>query len=238
MLKAIWPSIAHSPNHLPPNASITSSGMVQSTFFSLKNVHVSSGLLCYFIYWSIKFPFMFVSPPKIRYFCLAKAIIVPPTWLALLIWAFVKVLPSISLLTPKNTLSGNELRWAWLSAFNSALGFFATAGLNMPNFTVSNRILYDHPYPSDNHIRDMRKAKGRTCNYDLIQTRLMSFLTQHIQLPLIPIAFTLASYVGNAVTSAGVSLYNKVLWDPLKLIDHWNNRACAFFTSLTLSSLP
>lgn len=32
MLKAIWPSIAHFPNHLPANASITSSGMVQSPF--------------------------------------------------------------------------------------------------------------------------------------------------------------------------------------------------------------
>ncbi len=32
MLKAIWPSIAHIPNHLPADASITSSGMFQSPF--------------------------------------------------------------------------------------------------------------------------------------------------------------------------------------------------------------
>jgi nucleobase:cation symporter-1, NCS1 family len=106
-----------------------------------------SGLLCYFIYWSIQFPFMFISPQKIRYLFLAKAIIVPPTWLALLIWAFVKVPPNISLLTPKNTLSGNELRWARLSAFNSAFGLFATAGLNMSNFTVSNHIVSNRLYP-------------------------------------------------------------------------------------------
>ena len=56
---------------------------------------------------------------------------------------------------------------------------------------------------------------------------------QYIQLLVIPIAITLASFVGIAVTSAGVSLYGQVLWDPLKLIDHWDNRACAFFTSLT-----
>jgi nucleobase:cation symporter-1, NCS1 family len=30
----------------------------------------------------------------------------------------------------------------------------------------------------------------------------------------------------------GVSLYGQVLWDPLKLIDQWDNRACAFFISL------
>jgi hypothetical protein len=32
ILKAIWPSIAHLPNHLPTNASITTTGMCQSPF--------------------------------------------------------------------------------------------------------------------------------------------------------------------------------------------------------------
>jgi NCS1 family nucleobase:cation symporter-1 len=70
-------------------------------------------------------------------------------------------------------------------------------------------------------------------NYDLIQTKLISYLSQYIQILVIPVGFTLASFVGIAVTSAGVSLYGQVLWDPLKLIDHWDNRACAFFASLT-----
>jgi NCS1 family nucleobase:cation symporter-1 len=59
-----------------------------------------------------------------------------------------------------------------------------------------------------------------------------SFLSQYIQLVVIPIGFTLASFIGIAVTSAGVVLYGQVLWDPLKLIDQWDNRVCAFFTSL------
>src|SRR5260370_37663651 len=95
-------------------------------------------MLCYFIYWSIQFPFLFISPQKLGYLFLAKSIIVPPTLLALLIWAFVKVPPNRSLLTPNQTLSDNELLWAWLSAFNSAVGVFGTLGINIPNFTVSN----------------------------------------------------------------------------------------------------
>jgi cytosine/uracil/thiamine/allantoin permease len=79
----------------------------------------------------------------------------------------------------------------------------------------------------------MRKTKGRACNYNLMQTKLISFLSQYIQLLVAPIGSTLASFVGIAVTSAGASLYGQVLRDPLKLIDHWDNRACAFFTSLT-----
>lgn len=93
---------------------------------------------------------MLVSPQKIRFLFLAKAIIVPPTWLALLVWALVRVPPNGSLLKPKETLSGNDLLWAWLSAFNSAIGFFANLGVNMSNFTVSNCILHNCLYPSDN----------------------------------------------------------------------------------------
>ncbi|KAH9035685.1 NCS1 nucleoside transporter family [Lactarius hengduanensis] len=181
MLKAIWPSIAHLPNHLPPSAKIT-----------------SVELICYFLYWCFQLPFMFVSPHKIRWLFLAKTIVVPPTLLALLVWAAVKVPLKSSLLSQRSALSGSELSWAWLSALNSSLGFFSTTGVNMPNFT--------------------RYAKNERAQY--------------AQLIVIPAAITLASFVGIAVTSAGMTLYGQVLWDPLKLIDRWDNRACAFFASL------
>jgi NCS1 family nucleobase:cation symporter-1 len=45
----------------------------------------------------------------------------------------------------------------------------------------------------------------------------------------------LASFIGIAVTSAGITLYGQVLWDPLKLIDQWDNRAAAFFTSFVFA---
>jgi NCS1 family nucleobase:cation symporter-1 len=37
------------------------------------------------------------------------------------------------------------------------------------------------------------------------------------------------------VTSAGITLYGQVLWDPLKLIDRWDNRAAAFFASFAFA---
>ena len=61
------------------------------------------------------------------------------------------------------------------------------------------------------------------------------FRRQYIQLIIVPIAFTLASFVGIVVTSAGITLYGQVLWDPLELIDHWDNRAAAFFTSFAFA---
>lgn len=121
MLKAIWPSIARMPNHLSPTSHITTSGM-----------------LCYLLYWLIQFPFMFVSPQKIRWLFVAKGIIVPIAWLAMLIWSFVRV-PASSpggLFTQSANVSGSQLSWAWLSALNSALGIYSTLAVNIPDFTV------------------------------------------------------------------------------------------------------
>ena len=54
-----------------------------------------------------------------------------------------------------------------------------------------------------------------------------------MQLAIIPVAFTLAAFIGIMVTSAGITLYGRVLWDPLQLIDQWDNRAAAFFAAFT-----
>ncbi|KAJ3503587.1 hypothetical protein NLJ89_g8364 [Agrocybe chaxingu] len=174
MLKAIWPSVARIPNRLPESAHITTVGM-----------------MCYFLYWLIQFPLMFISPQNIRYFFTIKGIIVPFAWLAMLIWAFVKVPASRSLEPQHSSLSGSDLSWAWLSALNSSLGIYATLSVNIPDFTTND--------PDRHH----------------------------------PVAFTLISFIGLSVTAAGEVLYGEVLWDPLHLIDRWDNRAAAFFASFS-----
>src|SRR5258705_11679085 len=59
--------------------------------------------------------------------------------------------------------------------------------------------------------------------------------SQYVQLIIIPVIFTFCSFVGIAVTSAGMALYGEILWDPLRLIDHWDNRAAAFFASFAFA---
>ncbi|KAH9945441.1 NCS1 nucleoside transporter family [Epithele typhae] len=180
MLKAIWPSLARLPNHLPENANITTAGM-----------------MCYFLYWLIQFPFMLISPQKIRWLFVVKVFIVPPAWLAMLIWAFVKVPANKGLFDQHSSLSGSALSYAWLNALNSALGIYSTLAVNIPDFT--------------------RYAKNEKAQY--------------VQLIIIPVMFTLIGFTGIAVTSAGMVLYGKVLWDPLTLINEWDNRAAAFFAA-------
>ncbi|KAK0463125.1 permease for cytosine/purines, uracil, thiamine, allantoin-domain-containing protein [Desarmillaria tabescens] len=153
-----------------------------SSYFSV----VSRVILAMFWYWDTDFPFMLVSPQKIRHLFMAKAFIVPCAWLAILIWAMVKAPPSHA------EVSGSALSWAWLSALNSALGIYATLAVNVSDFT-----------------------------------------SQYVQLFIIPTVFTLIGFVGIAVTSAGEVLYGETLWDPLKLIDKWDNRAAAFFAAFS-----
>ncbi|EJD55067.1 NCS1 nucleoside transporter family [Auricularia subglabra TFB-10046 SS5] len=187
MIKAVWPSFAHFPNHLSSSSSITSSGM-----------------LCYFIFWWIQFPFLLVSPQRIRWLFLAKFVVVPVAWLSMMIWAFTTTSSrsgSDSVLSLPSTIRGPRLAWAWLLAMNSAMGEYSTLACNIPDFTRYART------PKD----------------------------QYIQLLIIPICFTLAAFIGIAVTSAGTILYGEVLWDPLRLIDHWDNRAAAFFASLAFA---
>lgn len=79
---------------------------------------------------------MFVSPQKIRWLFVAKGIIVPIAWIAMLIWALVKV-PSLgTLISQHANVSGSNLSWAWLHALNSALGIYSTLAVNIPDFTV------------------------------------------------------------------------------------------------------
>lgn len=82
--------------------------------------------------------------------------------------------------------------------------------------------------------RDTLRTNGRKVLRVFIHVSLVhrrSLPRQYVQLLIIPVAFTLAAFIGIAVTSAGIVLYGQVLWDPLQLINQWDNRAAAFFAS-------
>ncbi|CCO26301.1 putative permease C1683,05 [Rhizoctonia solani AG-1 IB] len=155
-------------------------------------------MMCYFLYWLIQFPFLLVSPHKIRYLFIAKAILAPATGLAIMIWAFVRS-GGGPIFAQKATISGPALSWAMLSAMNSAIGNYATLSVNIPDFTRYARS------PRD----------------------------QYIQVLIIPVIFTFFAFMGIAATSAGNVIYGEILWNPLTLIDRWDNRAAAFFASFS-----
>ena len=173
---------------------------------------------------------MLVSPQKIRWLFVVKSFVVPPAWLAMLIWSFVKVPAKEGLFNQHTALSGSALSYAWLSAMNSALGIYGTLAVNIPDFTVR-------------HFRSViLRISGQSSNlthHPHLQRYAKNEQAQRVQLLIIPIAFTLVAFTGIAVTSAGIALYGgAVLWDPLRLIDRWDqpdNRAAAFFAALSFA---
>jgi hypothetical protein len=101
---------------------------------------------------------------------------------------------------------------------------------------VASLLMYDI---QNSEICQVR-ARVREHSFYKVPTTLFHATNEHshrqyIQVIIIPVVFTLASFVGIAVTSAGIALYGQVIWDPLKLIDRWDNRAAVFFTSFAFT---
>lgn len=59
--------------------------------------------------------------------------------------------------------------------------------------------------------------------------------SQYLQIFIIPALVTIIGFCGIAVASASQVLYGSVIWDPLKIIDHWNSRPASFFASFSLA---
>lgn len=96
MLVSWAPGFRNFPNHLSESAGITSSGM-----------------LCYFIFWIVQFPFLFIHPSKIRWFFLAKSIMVPIAFIGMFIWALVQAGTGTVFQRPA-TVHGSALGWAFV----------------------------------------------------------------------------------------------------------------------------
>ncbi|KAG6873098.1 hypothetical protein C0995_002941 [Termitomyces sp. Mi166 len=149
-------------------------------------------------------PFLLVPPQKIKHFFTAKSIIVPCAWLSILIWAMVKVPSRISLAPSKGPLVETTL-----SGSSLAWAWFNALNSSLGLYATLAINIPDFT----------RYAKNERA--------------QFVQILIIPTAFTLVGFTGIAVTSAAESIYGEVLWDPLRLIDHWDSRAASFFASLS-----
>lgn len=60
---------------------------------------------------------------------MAKSVIVPIAWIAILIWAFVAT-EGGDLFDQKPTISGSAYSWAFLSSLTSVIGNYATLSVN------------------------------------------------------------------------------------------------------------
>ncbi|KAI9733897.1 MAG: hypothetical protein M1834_002552 [Cirrosporium novae-zelandiae] len=120
VIRAIWPSFANIPNHLPASANITTEMMI-----------------AYIIYFVIVLPFHWIHPRNLRWFMTAKAVVCPPAVLGMLGWACNATGGGLD--TPifrrGNQLSGSALGWAFMNGFNAMIGSYGTLAVNINDFT-------------------------------------------------------------------------------------------------------
>ncbi|PWN50112.1 hypothetical protein IE53DRAFT_110835 [Violaceomyces palustris] len=118
MLIALSPRFANMSNAFPESANIT-----------------SRGLLCFFIYWAIQTPISMIPIGKLKYFFAFKALVCPPAFIAIGIWALVATKGGGPLV--RGTLAdveGNKA-WACIQGLNIVTTIYCTVSVNISDFT-------------------------------------------------------------------------------------------------------
>ncbi|KAH8732015.1 uracil permease [Phaeosphaeriaceae sp. PMI808] len=122
MIGAIWPSFLTLHNGIPESQGIETNTMVS-----------------FFIFWLFSIPFLCMHPNNLRWLFMAKSIIVPIAWIAILIWAFVAT-DGGEMFDQKAKLEGSAYSWAFISSLTSAIGSFATLSVNQADFSRYSRV--------------------------------------------------------------------------------------------------
>lgn len=122
MLGAIWPSFLTLPNHIPESQGIDDATMIS-----------------FFLFWLGQLPFLFMHPNQLRFLFMAKSIIVPAAWLAIMIWALASSKGG-DIFNQTSTVSGSAYSWAFLSSMTSVIGNYATLSVNQADFSRYSRV--------------------------------------------------------------------------------------------------
>ncbi|KAJ4419373.1 hypothetical protein N0V82_004955 [Gnomoniopsis sp. IMI 355080] len=122
MIGAIWPSFLTLPSHIPISEGID-----------------DALLGSFVIFWFAQIPFLLMHPNRLRWLFLAKSIIVPIAWVAILIWALASTNDS-DIFAQKPTVSGSSYSWAFLASMNSVIGNYATLSVNQADFSRYSKV--------------------------------------------------------------------------------------------------
>ena len=134
-IEAIWPSFKRFPNHLPTSANITCMWFQPSLPCCADDV-LAAQLLCFFIYWMFQTMLACMPIKKLRILFLVKAVVVPPTFLALFLWGAIVTHGGGPLVTGHYKLTSTYMNTAYssLTGLNAIIGLFSSMAVNMPDF--------------------------------------------------------------------------------------------------------
>ncbi|KAK0750328.1 allantoin permease [Schizothecium vesticola] len=118
MIRAIWPSYLNIPNHIPDGVGITTQGMIS-----------------HLIFWTIQFPILLIPPHKLKWFFVAKCVLVVVASVATVITMTTKAGGSGDIWNLPYSVHGSARSWLILSSLSSITGGWATMATNIPDFT-------------------------------------------------------------------------------------------------------
>ncbi|KIJ61860.1 hypothetical protein HYDPIDRAFT_176834 [Hydnomerulius pinastri MD-312] len=117
MLRAMWPSVNNIPNSIPASSGTT-----------------TRDFLCFFLFWLISLPLIWLPIHKIRYFFTVTSILAPTADIAFLVWCIVKANGVGPIIQQKGTLQGSKLAWAMVAGAMSCISNKVTLVTNAPDF--------------------------------------------------------------------------------------------------------
>lgn len=123
MIGAIWPSFLTLPSRIPAWEGID-----------------DATLGCFVIFWFLQVPFLVMHPNKLRWLFLAKSIIVPAAWIAILGWAIGSTRGQDIFDQTATVPKGSAYSWAFLASMNSVIGNYATLSVNQADFSRYSRV--------------------------------------------------------------------------------------------------
>lgn len=123
MIGAIWPSFLTLPSHIP-----AWEGIDDATLGSFA------------IFWLLQLPFLVMHPNRLRWLFMAKSLIVPIAWVAILAWALASTRGTDIFGEQKPSISGASYSWAFLASMNSVIGNYATLSVNQADFSRYSRV--------------------------------------------------------------------------------------------------
>ncbi|KAF5374971.1 hypothetical protein D9758_000235 [Tetrapyrgos nigripes] len=118
MLGAIWPSFKSFRNHLPASAHVT-----------------SSELLCFFIFYIIQLPLLWIHISKLRYLFMIKVVLMPIFGFTLFGWAVGRAHGFGPIFSQGTNTTTSPSAVLFFSAMTSAIAPKATLALNISDFT-------------------------------------------------------------------------------------------------------
>lgn len=117
MLRAMWPSVNNIPNSMP-----ASSGTNTRDF------------MCFFLFWLISLPAIWLPIHKVRHLFTLKAIIVPIAGITFFIWCIVKAHGVGPIVHQPAQIHGSELGWGIVVSVMSCMSNMITLVTNAPDF--------------------------------------------------------------------------------------------------------